>query len=179
MVGYSLSITQILNTWATEGVFSYLFPFLIIFAVVFAILQRSHILGDPVAQKNVNGINAIIAVSVAFISLLNDNVSTFFATLFPKFGIVLAIMLVVLILLAFVGAENDSTKWMGWFLGIGVVVWAWSDWGDMFGSGFELNYFLDQYFWGLVLLVGIGGLIYWIVKSDSGSSSTSKPEKKI
>ena len=176
MVGYSLSLTQVLNQWAAEGVFSYLFPFLIIFAVVFAILQKTKLFGDSAAQKNVNGINAIIAISVAFISLLNDYVPTFFASIFPKFGIALSIFLVVLIALGFTKGEEEAAKigWFGWIIAAVVVIWAWSEWGDMFGNSWGLTYFLEEYFWGLVLLVGIGGLIYWIVKSDSGSSSTPK-----
>lgn len=173
-MAYSLSIQQILNTWAEQGVFSYLFPFLIIFAVVFAILQKTDLFAardkEGKRARNVDGINAIIAVSVAFISLLNDYVSTFFATIFPKFGIALAIMLVLLIILGFVGKQGEAGK-VGWVLGIAVIIWAWSEWDNMFGGGFEFTYFLDQYFWGIILLAGIGGLIYWIVKGDSGGSA--------
>jgi len=170
----ALDITQVVNTWAEYGAFSYVFPFLIIFAIVFAILQKTKLFGDGSqdGQKNIRSINAIIAVSVAFISLLNDYVSTFFASLFPKFGIALAIFLVVLILLAFTGdTENDGKLkkhgWLGWVFGAVLLIWAWSEWNNVFGvSNFGVTYFLEEYFWGLVLLVGIGGLIYWIVKKD-------------
>jgi len=166
----TLDITQVLNTWAMYGVFSYVFPFLIIFAMVFAILQKSGLFsvkddkGNLV--KNEKGINAIIAVSVALISLLNDYVPTFFAAIFPKFGIILAVGLVILILLAFTGASITSS-WLGWVLGAVVVVWGWSEWTSLYGTGgWGVTYFLEEYFWGLVLLGGIGGLIYWIVKGN-------------
>jgi len=170
----ALDITAVLNQWGQWGVFSYLFPFLIIFSIVFAILQKTKLFGDAKqdGQKNVNGINAIIAVSVAFISLLNDYVSTFFATIFPRFGIALAIFLVLLILIGFFikpdanGKYPGSISWVGWVLGIGIVLWAWSEWSDIFGGGFEFTSFLNDYFWGLILLVGIGGLIAWIVKGN-------------
>lgn len=175
-----LNITQVLNDWAAQGVFSYLFPFLIIFAIVFAILQKTRLFGDPSGEQgkktNVNGINAIIAVSVAFISLLNDYVATFFSSIFPKFGIALSIFLVLLILIGFFypadktsGKQEGPIKWIGWVLGLGVVIWAWSEWQDMFGglgTGWGLTYFLEEYFWGLVLLAGVGALIYWVVKGD-------------
>ncbi|MEI7718950.1 MAG: hypothetical protein WCI72_03715 [archaeon] len=169
-----LDITQVLNEWAAQGVFSYLFPFLIIFAVVFAILQKTRLFGDATgtnANKNVAGINAIIAVSIGLLSLLNDQVPTFFAVLFPKFGIALSIFLVLLILLGFVGNGHTKAGWVGWVLGVGVILWAWSEWEDMFGGSFAFTNFLDQYFWGLVLLVAIAGLIYFIVKGDSGGST--------
>lgn len=163
-------ITEILNMWANWGIFSYLFPFLIIFSIVFAILQKTKLFGDSKDQKNINGINAIVAISVAFLSLLNDYVSTFFEAIFPKFGIALAIFLVLLILVGFFYKSdkegNKSLSWIGWVLGIGVVIWAWSEWGDMFGGGFEFTYFLEEYFWGIILLLAIGGLIYWIVKGE-------------
>lgn len=172
----ALSITDVLNQWAASGVFSYLFPFLIIFAVVFAILQKTKLFGDAkdTAGKgtNVNGINAIIAVSVAFISLLNDSVPTFFASIFPKFGIALSIFLVLLILIGFFykpdasGKYSGAVSWIGWFLGLGVVLWAWSEWNSIFGGGFEFTNFLNDYFWGLILLAGVAFLIYWVVKGE-------------
>lgn len=164
----TLDITQVLNTWAQYGVFSYVFPFLIIFAVVFAILQKSGLFGvkdkEGKMVENVKGINAIIAVSIALISLLNDYVPTFFAAIFPKFGIILAVGLVLLILIAFTGGDITS-KWLGWVLGVVVVIWGWSEWSNLYGTGsWGVTYFLEEYFWGLVLLGAIGGLIYWIVK---------------
>ena len=42
---YANTITNILNTWADLGVFAYVLPFLMIFAVVFGILSKTEILG--------------------------------------------------------------------------------------------------------------------------------------
>jgi len=166
------NIGDMLNQLNSFGAFSYLFPFLIIFSVVFAILQKTKLFGDAEVsgQKNVSGINAIIAISIAFISLLNDYVSTFFATIFPRFGVVLSIFLVLLILIGFfykpdTAGKEGSLKWIGWVLGIGVVLWAWSEWSNVFGmGGFELTRFFQDYFWGIVFLGGVGYLIYWITK---------------
>lgn len=171
------TIADILTELDNFGVFSYLFPFLIIFAITFAILQKTKLFGDSKedGNKNVSGINAIIALSVGFLSLLNDFVRTFFTTIFPRFGVALAIFLVLLILIGFfykpdAKGKSSSLSWIGWVLGIGVVLWAWSEWGYIFGGGFEIHNFLDNYFWGLIFLIGIGALIYWIVKGDSGGS---------
>jgi hypothetical protein len=46
MVIISATITDALNWFNAFGGFSYLIPFLLIFAVVFALLDRSKILGD-------------------------------------------------------------------------------------------------------------------------------------
>jgi hypothetical protein len=162
----AITITEVLNQWADYGVFSYVFPFLILFSVVFAILQKSQIFGDPANVKNVAAINAVVAISIGFLALLNDAVSTFFATLFPKFGIALAIFLVLLILVAFGGGDTKKMGWVGWVLGVGILIWAWSQWSYVFDSGFGMTQFLQDYFWGIVLMLGIGALIYWVVKGS-------------
>lgn len=164
----TFNIGTILDQWASYGVFSYVFPFLIIFAIVFAILQKTKLFGEG---NNVKGINAVISISVGFLALLNNNVSSFFEAIFPRFGVALAIFFVLLVLLGFMG-KHEQASWVGWVLGIGVIIWAWTEWGDMFRGGFQFSQFLNDYFWGIILLAGIGALIFWIVKGEE-----SKPAK--
>lgn len=166
-----VSITEILNQWADVGVFSYVFPFLLIFAVVFGILQNIKIFGAE--EKKTKGINAVIAISLAFLALLNDFVSTFFATIFPRFGVALAILLVAIILLGlFFPADKDgkgglsSLKWIGWILALGVIIWAWNNWSDQFiGGWYGFGYFDTTTVWSILLFAGLVGLVFWIVKS--------------
>jgi hypothetical protein len=164
-----VNITDILNQWANIGVFSYVFPFLLIFAIVFGLLQNLKIFGAD--EKKTKGINAVIAIALAFMALLNDYVSTFFATIFPRFGIALAIFLVVIILLGFFFRPDDKGKWpgavswVGWVLALGVVIWAWNNWSDSFLGGFGFGYFDSTTVWSVILVGGLIGLVFWIVKS--------------
>jgi hypothetical protein len=163
-----------LNQLQGMGVFDYVFPFLIIFAMVFAILQKTKLFeaSGTTGAGNAKGINAVIAICVGFLALLNSFVTTFFATIFPRFGVALAIFLVLMIFLGFFiqpdkeGKYPGSVSWIGWVLGIGVVIWAWSNWGEMFGGGIGMNFvsFFSDYFGGIVLLLALGGIIYWIAK---------------
>ena len=86
------TIPEILNQWAALGIFDYVIPFLLIFAVVVAILQKSNVLGD---NKTVQ---AIVALSIGLLSIQFGFVQSFFRELFPRFGIGLSIFLVLLIL---------------------------------------------------------------------------------
>lgn len=166
-----ITITEVLNMWDSYGVFSYVLPFLIIFAVVFGILQKSKIFGEP---KDVKGINAVLAVAIGFTSLQFDFVSTFFATIFPRFGVGIAILLVLIIFLGLIldpsnTHENNSLKVLGWLIGVLVVLWSlsqWNFWGDSFGLG----YWLQDYFWSIVVLVLIVGGIVVVMKSDKQGS---------
>jgi len=109
------TITDILNTWADVGIFAYVLPFLMIFAVVFGILNKINILGDN------RGVQATVALAVGLLSLQFDYVSTFFATLFPYAGIGLSVLLVGLILTGLIVEDNKSTY--SWILfGTGAVI---------------------------------------------------------
>ena len=94
----AVTVTDILNQWNQIGVFSYVIPFLLIFAVIFAILQKTKILTGEHENK---GLLAIISIAVSLLALQFDMVSIFFAVIFPRFGIGLSIFLVLLILLGF------------------------------------------------------------------------------
>jgi len=147
-----MTITEILNIWNDLGVFSYVIPFLLIFAIIYAILEKSKILGD----EN-KGILAIVAVSVGLLALQFDFVSEFYAIIFPRFGIGLSIFLVLVILIGFfhpTGANEKNNKyvsWIGWLTGVGVAIWslsAWDDWNNYSGFG---GWFSD-YVWSLLIL---------------------------
>jgi hypothetical protein len=140
---------------------------------VFAILEKTQILGNSSTNKNVKGINAVIAIAIGLLALLNNYVATFFATLFPRFGVVLAVFVVLLILIGFFYKPDpqgkNSLTWIGWVLGIGVVLWAWSEWDSFFGGTYQFGAFFRENISGIILVALIGWLIYLFTKNDSGS----------
>ena len=159
------SITDILNQWAAMGVFSYVIPFLLIFAVVFAILQKTKVLGEH--NKSVQ---AIVALAIGLLALQFDFVSTFYANIFPKFGVGLAVFLVLVILIGFFylptqgGKMPGAIKWIGYLTGIAVVVWAavsWDFWRDNWG----ISWWLQEYFWSLIILAGVIAVVAVVASS--------------
>ena len=101
--GYGTTITDILNIWNDIGVFSYVIPFLLIFAVISAILDKSKILGDN------RMIESIVAASIGLLSLQFDFVSEFFAVIFPRFGIGISVFIVLLIMIGFFFPEDRKS----------------------------------------------------------------------
>ncbi len=108
------ALGDLLSKWEQAGFFSYLLPFLLIFALVFGILTRTKIFKD---NKVVNG---IIALAVALMALQFSFVPAFFSEIFPRLGVGLAIILGVMIV---VGLFMDpDSKLVNYFLlGIGVI----------------------------------------------------------
>ena len=78
--------------WEQLGVFSYVLPFLLIFAIVFGILMKIKVLGEN------RGLNAVIALVVGLLALQYDLVPVFFSEIFPRVGVALSIILVLLVL---------------------------------------------------------------------------------
>jgi hypothetical protein len=163
----AMTITDVLNNWDMYGVFSYVLPFLIIFAVVFGILQKSKIFGD----RDVKGINAVLAIAIGLTSLQFDFVSTFFAVIFPRFGVGIAVLLVALILLGLFITDVDKTKGFGGLKGLAwiiiglVVFWGLSEW-NFWGDSFQIGFWLQDYFWAVVVLALIVGGIVAVMKGD-------------
>jgi hypothetical protein len=111
-----ISVGTILTQWESYGVFDYLLPLLLIFAVVFGILTSTNILG-----KN-KGIHVIIAAAIAMMALQFNFVSDFFRELFPRLGVGLAVILTILILVGLFIPDDERRYWY-WGLGtIGVIV---------------------------------------------------------
>jgi hypothetical protein len=109
------AIGDMLYQWEQAGFFSYLLPFLLIFALIFGILTQIKIF------KESKAVNAIIALVVSLMALQFPMVSNFFSEIFPRLGIGLAILLLVLI---FIGmfADPDSNAVMWSMLGVGGII---------------------------------------------------------
>ena len=89
----------------TLGFFSYVLPFLMIFAIVFAILEKVQFLGTN------KMVNVILSLAVSLMALQFQFVSYFFAEIFPRMGVLLSVILVSMILLGlFFDFKKKGTK---------------------------------------------------------------------
>ncbi len=136
---------NLLAQWEASGIFSYVLPFLLIFALVFGLLMRLGLFSTKEGDPN-RTINAIIALSISLMSLQFDFVSMFFAELFPRFGIALAIILVILIGAGlFLPKSNKGFNWGLIVVIVGIVLWV------IIGSVSSFS------------MGGGGGVGYWIM----------------
>ncbi len=113
----------VLQQLADMDIFFYVLPFLLIFALVFGILEKANILGAKKAdgKSDNRNINAVIALAVGLLAIQFDQVPIFFSVIFPKLGIALSILLAALIL---VGLFVDLNKNGGpalIFFGLGAI----------------------------------------------------------
>jgi hypothetical protein len=129
----TLTIISILQS---EILKDFLFPLLLVFFVLFAILERSKLFGNDKTQ-----LNALVSlvISLIFVGAIFPKVIVSNLILFLSISVIA--IFVILLLWGFVYSDvKEGFKlegWMKWVLGIGLgvififaLIWATSDWWD-------------------------------------------------
>lgn len=147
-----MGIAELLAQWESVGVFDYMLPFLLIFAVIFGVLTTTNILGGN------KGVSTIISLAIALMTLRLQFVQLFFQQLFPRFGVVLAVIIVVVIAATlFIPKEHMK----GWLIGFGIA-------GGVFAliaviNSFNVLGWFGSYWWDNYWGLTIGAVLLIIV----------------
>ena len=168
LASYDAGITKVLKDWETMGVFAYVLPFILIFAVVYAILDNVSVFKDR------KGINLVISLAVGLLALQFNYVSVFFGQIFPRAGIGISVILVALIL---AGAFVDwkDTSWHKWiFFGIGALAFLFVIANSFSAYSGYTNNWWNEYGSAIIILVIIIALIVAVMMSNR-TSTPAKP----
>jgi hypothetical protein len=111
-----VSLYDLYYTWESSGVFDFLLPMLLIFAVVFGILTSTGVLGEN------RGINFIISVVIALLAMRLPIVGQFFGVIFPGLGIGIAVLIVVLIMAGLFMSDANWRDWLPTFFWGGLII---------------------------------------------------------
>ena len=162
--GGVFSFGNFLNELEGMGFFQYILPFLLIFALVYALLLQI-----PVFQDK-KGAVAIIAAAIGLMSLQLGIIPAFFQQLMPNLGIGLGILLAGLILAGVFltgGTDTGAYKWVFFSLGalifiivILVSLSGWSYGGSSFGRW-------QEYRGILIVIIVLAAAVFAIMKSSS------------
>jgi hypothetical protein len=156
------AIGDVLAQWEQAGFFSYLLPFLLIFAVIFGILTKIKLFEENKA------INAIISLSIGFMSLQLPLVSQFFSEIFPRVGIGLIVILAIIILAGlFVDPKSNFITYGLLTIGIVVAIIVLSESADVFGMSIP-SYIKDN-IPQTVMIIGVLLIIGALVKGSEGA----------
>lgn len=154
------------------GVFYYALPFLLVFALVFAVLQKIKITG-----REDRGINAVIALAVGLLSLVGNRVPDFFQVLLPNVGVGLGVILLCLIMVGLFVNPQEHTFAVWTFFGIGGITAI-----IILLSSFNDYWWWRGDFWNrnmTAIIAGIVILVFVIVVINSGKQSSGDPFKKV
>lgn len=111
-----VTLVEVLDIWADFGVFDYVLPFLLIFAVVYGILNYI-----KVFQEN-KSVPVLISLVVGILSVRYVEFTSFYTELFPRLGVGVSIILAMLILVGFFFSNKSITAFSWVFLITGVLI---------------------------------------------------------
>ena len=103
-----------------SGFYDYLLPFLLVFAIVFAVLEKTKIFGED--KTNING---VVAFVIGFLLIAQPTIVEAINSFLPRVSLLLIVILMVLISVALI-AGKESTGFKGGLMalsGIAIVIY--------------------------------------------------------
>lgn len=168
-----IGIAELLNVWQSVGVFDYMLPFLLIFAVIFGVLGATNILGSN------KGVHVIIALTISLMALQLGFVQAFFKEVFPRLGVAIAAIIVVVILAALFIPDPHKRGWLTGFAVAGVVFGLIAILNSFTSISWFGSSWWDQY-WGLtvgaiLLILVIVAMFVWNTPKSAPGVTTQTP----
>lgn len=173
----AFDIGMIFAQWQQAGIYEFVLPLLLVFAIVFGILNTTNIMGK---QKNLQLIIAVVValMSVTYSSRMNFSLGQFLGEAFPRLAVGLSVLLVIMILIGMFVPKDDRRFWLiglaviGVIIAIVVITKSFETFGFS-GGGYE-NYI--GWIVGAILIVG---LIIAVASSGGGEEGGGKDKKVI
>lgn len=152
------------------GFYGFVLPFLLVFAIVYALLERSKVLGEK------PGPIGIVSLVIGFFVTAFSGIGTYLVTLFGVSTMFWAALLVVVLFFAFFGYQSVAPDFMKnpWFIGL-LAVLAVIVVSIIGGASLLPNVDLNENATAAILMVVIIGLAVWFVMC--GAPCRNKAEK--
>ncbi|MDO8555962.1 MAG: hypothetical protein Q7R96_02200 [Nanoarchaeota archaeon] len=160
---------ELFNTLSEAGFFAYLLPFVVMFAISFALLQKVKIFGG---NKKIDG---ILAIAMGFLFLQNTYLLELFQRLLPNVSfILLAVLLGLLIFGVFAG---EHTQWSGvmlflaFFFALASIITAaiYPNLGEGYASWFSFISDMDSGTKTTIFGILIIAIILWVIFKEPGT----------
>ena len=154
-------------TLESNSVFEFVLPFLLIFTITFAILEKTKILGSTTEGGSRKNINAVVALILGLLMVTQFEIVQTMNNFLPKISLFLVIAVMFMVLVSLFGA-NLENGFSGILLGIATIItlvviyWALGP-----SLGFEVPWWIE-YNWQTILFVVILVIIMFIIIGGGG-----------
>lgn len=162
----AIDLRESLSFFEDIGIFDVALPFLLVFTLVFAILDKTEIIG-----KN-RGVNTTVSLVAALLFVRNVALVELLNRFLPNVSMFLVVILMLLLMIGIVAGPH--TAWKGTTMGVAVIVsilaiiWALTT--DKLAENFSLPGWvvnLDDQTKATILFIAIFVLvIFWVTKED-------------
>src|SRR3989344_7253469 len=165
-----MAVQDILYQLQSSGLYEIALPFLLVFTITFAILEKTNIFGQDKSK-----INAVVAIVLGLLIINQFEIVDRLNLFLPKISLFIVVAVMFLILLGVFGARVEN-GFSGVLLGLAavaslvVVYWALTPYVglDYYGPSWLESWLYDNA--GTLLFLIIAGIIIWAVVSKPGSN---------
>ena len=163
----------IFSYWDRYGITEVIIPFILIFTILYAVLQRVKIFGADSRKYNI-----IISLSIAVISIIPHSTGLYqqfdivqvINTSLPQIGLIIVAIVMLMILLGLVAGKDPSMNsvLLGFAGLVGVVLLVVVFWRAIFPfqSPIWLSFLDDPNMQALLIVFAVFGLIVWFVTKN-------------
>lgn len=164
MVFENVDFVNFISWFEGIGGFDIILPFLLIFAITFAIL-------DKIGIFEKNNINTIIAVIVAFFLVMQRDAVLLIQQFLPRVSMVVLTIIMLLLVIGAFGFGLGAGTWQGLsvIVAIGSIIWALGaslDWDVPW-----LDWFTEQDI-AILMILGIFILVIWLIVREPPQTGT-------
>jgi len=161
----------------SSGFYEFALPFLLVFTIVFAILEKTKLFGVDEHKQPRKNINVVIALIIGLIVVNQIEIVEKLNLFLPKVSLFIIVSVMFLILIGIFGVNVESG-----FSGILLLLFAIASlfiiyWAlipgtgtDIFGGGNDLGFWLQDNSGTLLFLVIIGIIIWAVVGGGKGQN---------
>ncbi|MCD4759986.1 hypothetical protein K8R33_03790, partial [archaeon] len=166
---------SILYTLESSGLYEFFLPFLLIFVVLFAILEKTYIFGGGSSDGPKTNINVVVSLIIAALLVVQTDLVMFMNMYLSRmaFFIVAGIMFM-LVVAMFAGTKGNS-KFEGFGIGAGVILaivaLLWSLSSSTYGASFPYWFYLSESVISALLLVGVLVLVIALVAAGNNKDN--------
>jgi len=161
-------IDKVLTLIDQFGFFKVVLPFLLVFALVYAVVLKTKVLGDPTSNPWVKGVAAVIAFAAGFFVVAYTPVVGAIQTFVPEASFLILIVFFILLVLAMFGITTER-EWGKSFpialavIGIIVVLIFLAIAGFSIGQSVPALYTYSQFMMGMIPIELTEETISWLV----------------
>lgn len=169
-----------LDSWGLTDV---LLPFALIFAILFAILQKAKVFGEEGRKTNIV-VSAVLGFMVVFPHVLGlyppgMDVVEIMNSALPNVSLIIIAIVMALILIGLFGGETSwiGNKVSGWIAVISflVVIFIFGASAGWWGTpNWWTNWWLSEDAIAIVVITLVFGVLVWFITSDPGKEASEK-----
>ncbi len=157
------------------GLFDVMLPFLLVFSIVFSVINKTKIFGDR------KGVDVVVALVLSFLAVRSEFFVGLMKSFLPNVAMFMIIILMFLMMLGIFAGEKKEWKGVAFGLGafVSFIFILFSLLFDYTANYVEFPYWLRDLFYGMddrtkgiILFVGVLVIVIWIATREKPSDGS-------